>query len=446
MRLGVPMELYPGRALERAMKVQEVILRAIGGQINWMQAAEIIGLSDRTMRRWRVRYEEHGYDGLFDRRLKRPSPRRVPLKVVEEVLRLYRERYFDFNVRHFHEKLRSQHGIQLSYTWVKLALQTAGLVKRRIKRGRHHRRRERRPLSGMMLHIDGSKHAWVGPEQGQQDLITLMDDATSRVYYAQLVEEESTASVMAALREVVQKKGVFCSLYSDRASHFVFTPTAGGRPDPSVKTQVGRALEQLGIELIPANSPQARGRCERALRHIPGAVAAGTEAAWHQLDGSGQPVLARDLRGRAQPTVRGIGSSKRHGFRPLPRRRVGENLLLPGATHRRQRQHRRPRQAAPPDPASEVPLQPGPLPSARLPPSGSDSQRLLRPPSARPVRRFRRPAGQGRPTNEKNCVRRGPSLWKRWKSAHADFHFPTALRLLGLKKTGQITCYENRSS
>jgi len=263
MRLGVPMELYPCRALERAMKVQEVILRAIGGRINWMQAAEILGYSDRTMRRWRVRYELGGYDGLFDRRLKRPSPRRVPLKVVEEVLRLYRERYFDFNVRHFHEKLRSQHGIQLSYTWVKLALQTAGLVKRRIKRGRHHRRRERRPLSGMMLHIDGSKHAWVGPEQGQQDLITLMDDATSRVYYAQLVEEESTASVMAALREVVQKKGVFCSLYSDRASHFVFTPTAGGRPDPSVKTQVGRALEQLGIELIPANSPQARGRCER---------------------------------------------------------------------------------------------------------------------------------------------------------------------------------------
>ena len=263
MRLGVPMELYAGRALERAMKFQEVILRAIGGQISWMQAAEIMGCSDRTMRRWRGRYEQHGYDGLFDRRLKRPSLRKVPFKVVEEVLRLYREKYFDFNVRHFHEKLGSQHGIELSYTWIKLALQTAGLVARRTKRGRHHRRRERRPLPGMMLHIDGSKHAWLGSEQGHQDLITLMDDATSRVYYAQLVEEESTASVMTALREVVRKRGVFCSLYSDRASHFVFTPTAGERPDRSVKTQVGRALEQLGIELIPANSPQARGRCER---------------------------------------------------------------------------------------------------------------------------------------------------------------------------------------
>ena len=128
MRLGVPMELYPGRALERAMKVQEVILRAIGGQINWMQAAEIIGLSDRSMRRWRVRYEEHGYDGLFDRRLKRPSPRRVALKVVEEVLRLYREQYFDFNVRHFHEKLQEEHQVAISYRWVKGILQGAGMV------------------------------------------------------------------------------------------------------------------------------------------------------------------------------------------------------------------------------------------------------------------------------------------------------------------------------
>lgn len=245
------------------MKVQEVILRAIGRQITWMQAAEILGVSDRSMRRWRWRMEQHGYDGLFDRRLKRPSPKRVPLLVVEEVLRLYRERYFDFNVRHFHEKLVSQHGIKLSYSWVKAALQTAGLVERRRKRGKHRRRRERRPLPGMLLHIDGSSHAWLGPERGRQDLITVLDDATSRVYYAQLVEQEDTASVMAALKAVIQGHGVFCSLYSDRASHFVYTETAGKGPQRRVRTQVGRALEQLGIELIPANSPQARGRCER---------------------------------------------------------------------------------------------------------------------------------------------------------------------------------------
>jgi transposase len=257
------MGLYPIRAVERAMKVQEVILRAIGGQISWMQAAEILGISDRTIRRMRFRLERHGYSGLFDRRRQRPSPKRVPVATVVKVLRLYREQYFDFNVRHFHEKLGGDHGIHLSYSWVKAALQTAGLIERRAKRGKHRKRRERRPLPGMMLHIDGSSHAWLAPEKGRQDLITVLDDANSLVYYAQLAEQESTASVMAALKAVVEEQGVFCSLYSDRASHFVYTETAGRGPKRSVRTQVGRALEQLGIELIPANSPQARGRCER---------------------------------------------------------------------------------------------------------------------------------------------------------------------------------------
>jgi transposase len=257
------MGLYPSGAVERAMRVQEVILRAMSGQILWTQAAEILGMSDRSMRRWRDRLEKHGYDGLLDRRRQRPSPKRVPLATVEEVFRLYRDRYFDFNVRHFQEKLVSDHGISLSYSWVKAALQGAGLVARRKRRGKHRRRRERRPLAGMLLHIDGSTHAWLGPQLGRQDLITVLDDATSEVYYAQLSEQESTASVMAALKAVVQERGVFCSLYSDRASHFVYTETAGRGPQRRVRTQIGRALEQLGVELIPANSPQARGRCER---------------------------------------------------------------------------------------------------------------------------------------------------------------------------------------
>lgn len=264
------MRLYPARATERAMKVQEVILRAISGQIKWFEAAEILGISPRSMRRWRERMDEDGYDGLFDRRTRQPSPRRVPLAVVEQVLHLYRERYHDFNIKHFHETLVSEHGIELSYTWVKTALQTAGLVARRAKRGRHHKRRPRRPLAGMMLHIDGSTHAWLGAGQGHQDLVTLMDDATSEVYYAQLVPQESTASIMAGLWSVVASKGLFCSLYSDRASHFVYTPKAGEGPDRTVRTQVGRALEQLGIELIPANSPQARGRCERSYGTLQG--------------------------------------------------------------------------------------------------------------------------------------------------------------------------------
>lgn len=264
------MGLYPAREAERAMKVQEVILKAMSGQIKWFQAAEILGLSERSMRRWRWRLEKHGYDGLFDRRRQRPSPKRIELDTLETVLRLYREQYFDFNVRHFHEKLVEEHGLELSYTWVKNTLQAAGLVTKRKKRGRHHKRRPRRPLAGMLLHIDGSEHAWLGPEHGKFDLVTIMDDATSEIYYGRFVDEESTESVMAGLRSVVEQKGVFCSLYSDRASHFVHTPKGATKPDRSVRTQVGRALEQLGIELIPAGSPQARGRCERSYGTLQG--------------------------------------------------------------------------------------------------------------------------------------------------------------------------------
>ena len=171
------MALYPARAMERAMKIQEVILRAISKQITWIQAAEIIGVRPRTMRRWRYRYEQHGYDGLFDRRLKRPSPKRVPLETVEKVLCLYREQYFDFNVAAYVEKLHEVHEIELSYSWVKTALQKAGLVARKSRRGPHRKRRPRRPLVGMLLHVDGSKHAWLAG-RGQQDLIVLFDDAT----------------------------------------------------------------------------------------------------------------------------------------------------------------------------------------------------------------------------------------------------------------------------
>jgi transposase len=256
------MDAYPRAAVERAMKVQEVMLRAIARKITWFQAAEILGITDRHLRRWRERYEEGGFDGLLDRRRCRPSEKRVALETVERVLALYRDRYFDLNVRHFYEKLREEHGIELSYTWVKAALQGAGLVAKGRKRGVHRKRRPRRPLPGMLLHIDGSRHRWFQDERWY-DLIVILDDATSEIYYAQLVEEESTMTVMAALREVIECKGLFCALYSDRGSHFWLTPKAGGKVDPHRLTQVGRALRDLGVQMIPAYSPQARGRSER---------------------------------------------------------------------------------------------------------------------------------------------------------------------------------------
>ena len=244
------------------MKIQEVILKAMSGQLKWWEAAEIIGVTDRTMRRWRAQYQEHGYSGLWDYRKCKPSPKRVPVEALEQVLQLYREKYFDFNVQHFHEKLVEEHGIQFSYTWVKTALQEAGLVERRKKRGSHRKRRPRRSLPGMMLHIDGSEHRWF--QDGRYyELIVVLDDATSEIYYAQLVESEGTLSVMAALREVIEKKGLFCSLYSDRAGHFFVTPKRGEPVDKSRPTQVGHALQELGVKMIAAYSPEARGRSER---------------------------------------------------------------------------------------------------------------------------------------------------------------------------------------
>jgi transposase len=248
--------------MERMMKLQDVLLKAMAKRISWADAAEIIGVTDRTMRRWRERLEEHGYNGLTDRRKGKPSRQRVPLATAEEVLGLYQKTYYDLNVRHFHEKLKEEHGIHLSYTWVQQALQGAGLVARGRRRGKHRRRRERRPMAGMLLHIDGSKHQWFGDERWH-DLIVILDDATSEIYYAQLVEEESTRTVMAGLREVIQTQGLFCALYSDRGSHFFVTPKAIRCADPRSSGQL-RVLGQHRPRPWIAPCPRARTdqRCE----------------------------------------------------------------------------------------------------------------------------------------------------------------------------------------
>ncbi len=244
------------------MKVEEVILQVVGKRLTFWRAAWILRVSPRHLRRILQRYRHSGFDGLLDRRRSRPSPRRMPWTVAEQILGLYQEKYFDFSVRHFHEKLREEHGVLYSYTCIKRLLQGAGLVMRARQRGPHRRKRERRPMTGMLLHIDGSTHRWLGGEP-YYDLIVVLDDATSAIYYAQLVEQESTLTVLAALREVVEQRGIFCALYSDRGSHFWQTPKEGELVDRQRLTQVGRAMRDLGIEMIPAYSPQARGRSER---------------------------------------------------------------------------------------------------------------------------------------------------------------------------------------
>jgi transposase len=248
-----------------------VILRALSGRQSWLQVADVLGVSPRTVRRLRWRYEQRGYDGLLDHRRRRPSPRAIPLAEVQRVLRLYRERYGPrdghpgFNVRHFHQLARREHGVTLSYSFVKQALQRAGLVAKRRARGRHRRRRAPRPCFGELLHLDGSRHRWLAlvPE-AYHSLIVVVDDATKQVLYAQLSDEgESTAAIMTALHHILERYGIPGALYTDRAGWAVHTPTAGAAPDRRALTQVGRALARLGIEHILGYSPQARGRSER---------------------------------------------------------------------------------------------------------------------------------------------------------------------------------------
>jgi transposase len=235
-------------------------------ELNQEEAAELLGVSERTFRRWTRRDDEEGEAGLLDRRLGKASGRRVPADRAEEVERLYRERYQGFTVKHFHEHLIKDHGFGWGYTWLKLHLQWAGVVPKAPRKGAHRRKRERRPLPGMMLHQDGSRHAWL-EGQAALDLIVTMDDATGAIYSGFLIEEEGTASTFRALKEVFSAHGLPMSLYTDRGSHYFRTAKAG-EIDRGCPTQVGRALAQLGVEHIGAFSPQARGRSERAFQTL----------------------------------------------------------------------------------------------------------------------------------------------------------------------------------
>ena len=289
--------VFAAAAVERAMKLQEVILRALSGALTWLQAADILGLDPRTVRRWRARFEANGALGLYDRR-RQPSRRHAPALEVQRILRLYRDTYRGFNVRHFHQIARRDHAVRLSYSFVKLALQEAGLVAKRRARGRHRRRREPRACYGELLAIDGSTHEWLARCPGQRHtLITVLDDATKRLLYAQLWPGETTVAIMTALGEVFRGAGLPIALYTDRASWAFLTPTAGGQVDREQLTQVGRALARLGIEHIPAYSPQARGRVERLNRTL-------------------QDRLVNELRVAAITTVAGANGYLRERFIP----------------------------------------------------------------------------------------------------------------------------------
>lgn len=245
----------------RKMRFEEAYEGWNAGRLTQAEAAAILGMCERSFRRYQARFEADGLEGLIDRRLEQMSNRRAPVDEVVALTDRYRTRHRGWNVRHFHDWYRRDGG-KRSYSWVKKHLQAAGLVEKSKQKGTHRKKRERMPLPGMMIHQDGSRHEWV---TGQMwDLIVTMDDATNEHYDMRFVEEEGTASSFLGLREVVRTQGLPCTFYSDRGSHYWTTPEAGGKVDKENPTQLGRALRQLGIEMIPAYSPEARGRSERA--------------------------------------------------------------------------------------------------------------------------------------------------------------------------------------
>lgn len=247
----------------RVMRFLEVYERCRARRLSYAEAAETLGVSERTFRRMRGRFDAEGSAGLVDRRIGKPSPHRIGGDEAARIVTLYRERYMEWTVKHFHERAQKQHGLLASYGWTKSVLQASGLVRPAVKRSAHRKKRPRRPLPGMMLHQDGSRHLWLPALERQIDLIVTMDDATSEIYSGFFLDEEGTASSFRGLTEVITRHGLFCALYTDRGSHYFHTPKAGEAVSKDTLTQVGRALKQLGIGHIAAYSPEARGRSER---------------------------------------------------------------------------------------------------------------------------------------------------------------------------------------
>lgn len=251
------------------MTKAEVIQKALKGELNWVQAGVVLGVTARHLRRLRDAYERFGIPGLRDRRTGRRMPTRLPPKTVAELCRLKRDVYPDFSVRHFHQFATEKHKIRVSYTWTLTVLQAHGLVEKAPSRGKYRRKRERRPMVGMMVHLDASTHEWIRGLP-RQDLVVALDDADGRILFARFFEQEGTWSTLVALEHVLRRHGRFCELYTDRGSHFCRTEKAGGPPTLEHDGQVPRVLKTLGIRQILARSPEARGRSERAFGTLQG--------------------------------------------------------------------------------------------------------------------------------------------------------------------------------
>ena len=323
----------------KAMSRKEVIVKTIAGELTWIQAADILGITARHLRRLKQRWERHGYDGLVDYRGGKPRRTRIALATIEQVCTLKRQRYPDFSVQHFWEQLGPVHGLEISYTWTRSwPCRQPGSWPGVRGRGQYRRRRERRPLCGMMVHLDASRHGWL-PQLPMQDLVVAMDDADGRILYARFVPEENTASTLAALKHLLRRYGRFAELYTDRASHFCYTPKAGTAPTTEHGGAVSRALKVLGIRQLLAWSPQARGRSERAFGTSPGPLAAGAAGGGEWQLRARQHLPRAGLCARLQPALHGAPGAARPGLPAAGGSRSGVAALRTARPHGAKRQH-----------------------------------------------------------------------------------------------------------
>ena len=308
------------------MRFEEAYTSWQDKRLTQTEAAQLLGVCDRTFRRYINRYEEEGLDGLLDKRLDQVSHLRAPVDEVMRLEALYKETYDSWNIKHFHERYRSHHRGERSYTWVKKTLQTRGVTSKGKAKGVYRKQRLPAPLAGMMIHQDGSTHQWI---EGQYwDLIVTMDDATNEIYSAFFVDQEGTLSSFQGVKETIKAKGLFSSFYSDRGSHYWHTPQMGGKVDKAHVTQFGRAMGQLGIQMIPSYSPQARGRSERMFGTLQGRLP--QELALNGITGMAQAnqFLRDDFLPRFNRQFSHPAREAGNGFVPLLDTRLEDILCL----------------------------------------------------------------------------------------------------------------------
>jgi transposase len=319
----------------RKMRFLEVYERCQMRRLSYSEAAETLGVSERTFRRMRGRFEAEGEDGLVDRRVGKPSAHRISVTEADRIAALYRDRYLGWTVKHFHERCQERHELTAGYGWTKSVLHAAGLVRPAAKRSAHRKKRPRRPLPGMLLHQDGSRYLWLPALERQIDLIVTMDDATSAIYSMFLVEEEGTASSFRGLIEVIERHGLFCSLYTDRGSHYFHTPKAGAKVAKEQPTQVGRALAQLGIRHIPAYSPGSARALRAHVWHAPEPAGQGTGRRRYPHHRGRQSLHRGDLPDGTQPAFCHRRQRAGERLRALDRRFIARDPLPPRGPRRR---------------------------------------------------------------------------------------------------------------